>query len=113
MISLAAPRATLTFLSLPSEARRAAALAHRAESDGEVVADGEAAADGEVAAEGVLPDEEPLDPHPASNARPHAVMTSFHRPVLVAVPGLMVSPGSRAGRHPCLTRRGLFPRSAG
>jgi hypothetical protein len=66
-----------------------------------------------VAAEGVLPDEEPPDPHPASNARPHAVMTSFHRAVLVAVPGFIVPPGSRAGRHPCLTHRGLFPAAGG
>jgi hypothetical protein len=109
VISFTAPGCTLTCLSWSSEARRAAASAHRAELDGEAAADGEAGAGDEVAgaaAEGELPGEALPDPHPASSARPHAARASLLRTVLVT--GFMSWPGSRADGRPRFTRSGLF-----
>ena len=80
LIWLTAPVPTLIFLRLSSEVRKAAALAHNAESDAEAAA--EAAGDDAVALEAVLAGllELALDPHPAvSSARPHAMVASFHR----------------------------------
>ncbi len=99
---------TLTCLSLFSEARKAAASAHRTEFDGEAA--GEAVVDEEVAVEDVLPEEVPLpDPHPAaSSARPHTTTTSFHRAALVTMLGFISSAGCRAASDPRLTLRVLL-----
>ena len=87
MISLTAPGCTLMRLSSSSEARTAAASAHRAdELDGAAAADDEVA---EAAAEGEVADEVLPDPHPASSARPHTARASFHRAVPAAIPGFM------------------------
>ncbi len=109
VISFTMPVPTLTCLSLSSEARKAAASAHRTEFDGEAA--GEAVVDDEVAVEDVLPEEVTLpDPHPAaSSARPHTTMTSFHRAALVTMPGFISPAGCRAASNPRLTLRGLLP----
>jgi hypothetical protein len=109
VIAFTMPVPTLTCLSLSSEARKAAASAHRTEFDGEVA--GEAVVADEVAVEEVLPEEVPLpDPHPtASSARPHTTMTSFHRAALVTVLGFIYPARCRAASDPRLTLRGLLP----
>jgi len=103
VIWLTAPACTLTCLSWFTEARRAAALAHRAGFDGGATAGAEAGADEEVteaAAGGELPDVALPDAHPASSARPHAARphaarASLRRAVLVTIPGFISRPGSR------------------
>jgi hypothetical protein len=109
VISLTMPVPTLTCLSVSSEARKAAASAHRTEFDGEAAE--EAVVDDEGAVDDVLPGEVPLpDPHPAvSSARPHTIMTIFRRAALVTMPGFMSPTGCRAARHLSLTLGGLFP----
>jgi membrane associated rhomboid family serine protease len=104
VISVAAPGCMLTWTSWSSEARRAATSAHRTELDGEAAAGDE----GDEVAVDVPPGEVLADVHPASSARPHAVTTSFHRVAPVTVRRFMALPGSRADRHPRLTRNGLF-----
>lgn len=71
---------------MSSEARKAAASAHRTEFDAEA-----AGVDDEVAVEDVTPEEVPLpDPHPtASSARPHTTMTSFHWAAVIIMPGFI------------------------
>jgi hypothetical protein len=103
--SFTMPVPTLTWLSLSSEARKAAASAHRTEFDGE------AAGDAVVDDEDALAEELPLpDPHPAaSSARPHTSIMSFRRAGLVTVPGSISPPGCRAPTRLRLTLRGLFP----
>jgi hypothetical protein len=92
------PAPTLTWVSLSSEARSAAASAHRTESG--AGAAWEAVVDGEGVLEGVPPDAPPPpDPHPAtSSARALAIIVSFHLAGLVTIPGfipLTISPGAR------------------
>jgi hypothetical protein len=76
----------LTRLSWSSEERRAAASAHKAESDGEAVADEEVA---EAAAEGELLDEVLPDPQPASSASPHAAKARLRPAVPVTIGSFM------------------------
>ena len=110
VIWLTAPACTLTCLSWFTEARRAAALAHRAEFDGGAAVEAEAGADDEVAeaaAEGELAGEVVPDAHPASSARPHAARASLRLAVLVRIPVFISRPGSRADARPCFTPSGL------
>ena len=113
MICATVPAPTWTCLSLSSEARTAAASAHRTESDGEAA--GEAVVDDEAAPEGVLPDEAVPDPHPAiSSARPHAIMTSRHRAAAVApVRCFMSLTGSQRRDIFASSAAGYFPRPFG
>lgn len=108
VISLTMPVPTLTCLRLSSEARKAAASAHRTEFDGEAAE--EAVVDDEDAVEDVLPEVPLPDPHPAvSSARPHTTMTIFHRAALVTMPGFIPPRGCHAARHLSLTLGGLSP----
>ena len=108
VIVLAMPAPTLTCLRLSSEARKAAASAHRTEFDGEAAA--EAVVD-EGAVEGVLPEEGPLlDPHPAVNSvRPHTTMTIFQPAALATMPGFISPTDCRAATRLRLTLGGLVP----
>jgi hypothetical protein len=92
VIWLTAPDCTLTCLSWSSEDRRAAASAHKAESDGEGAADDEVA---EAAAEGELLDEVLPDAQPASSASPHTAKASLRPAVPVTMGSFMSRPGYR------------------
>jgi len=94
VIWLTAPACTLICLSWFTEARRASALAHRAEFDGGAAAEAEAGADDE-AAEGELADVALPDVHPASSATPHAARASLRQAVPVMIPGFISWPGFR------------------
>jgi hypothetical protein len=114
VIWLTAPVPTLTFLRLSSETRKAAALAHKTESDDGAVA--EAAGDDAVALAGVLAEllVLELDPHPAVNsARPHMIAASFHRATRLRMRGFISREAnvqhstrtSPSGDYRCLKRR--------
>jgi hypothetical protein len=88
VIWLTAPVPTLTCLRLSSEARKAAALAHKTESEDGAVA--EAAGDDALTLAGALAEVLELDPHPAVNsARPHVIAASFHRMTRLRMSGFI------------------------
>ena len=88
LISFAVPAPTLRCVSLPSEARRAAASAHSAAFG--LGAAGDAAADVLPADALPAPDGVPLDPQAtASSAAPIATAAIFHQAGLVTVTRLM------------------------